>query len=380
GEGQAWDGLSLYDLTRFNPWYFDRTAAFAELCDSHGLVLHHSLHNTHNLLEIVPHWVDYPWRPANNVNDTGLPEPMPIEPRGRIHLATEVYNVDYGPRAALHRGYIRQVLDRIGRAQNLLLGVGFQYSGPLAFQQFFMDTVREWERENRTRVRIALTASKDVTDAILADPVRAQQVAVIDTRYWQYRPDGSLWAPKGGQNKAFREAVTEDFGRMGDHAPATTPAQAYRQVREYRERFPHKAVVAWHNGAGQVPALMAGAAQVLMRNPTAGHDQGRKIDHTPLDGFLRGHLAADLPRMDVAEGLVDGAGPSWALADVRRRTVLVASMSGPQIAVAPQLRTSKLTRGLWFSPKTGTTLDQQALPPLLQKPDPGEWLLLLRLS
>ncbi len=44
-------------------------------------------------------------------------------------------------------------------------------------------------------VRIELATSKDITDAILANPERARQVAVIDTRYWQYQKDGSLLAP-----------------------------------------------------------------------------------------------------------------------------------------------------------------------------------------
>ena len=70
GTGTAADGLSRFDLTRFNPWYFERICEFG-LSDENGLVLYHNLYNTHNVLEILPHWVDYPWRPANNINDTG---------------------------------------------------------------------------------------------------------------------------------------------------------------------------------------------------------------------------------------------------------------------------------------------------------------------
>ena len=55
------------------------------------------------------------------------------------------------------------------------------------------------EEDRSKTVRIQLATSKDITDAILADPVRARQVAVIDMRYWQYRPDGSLWAPQAGR-------------------------------------------------------------------------------------------------------------------------------------------------------------------------------------
>ncbi len=33
GQGAAWDGLTLYDLTKFNPWYWGRLKEFAEICD-----------------------------------------------------------------------------------------------------------------------------------------------------------------------------------------------------------------------------------------------------------------------------------------------------------------------------------------------------------
>src|SRR5207244_8292527 len=39
GRGTAWDGLSKYDLEKYNPWYFARLKRFAELCDRKGLVL-----------------------------------------------------------------------------------------------------------------------------------------------------------------------------------------------------------------------------------------------------------------------------------------------------------------------------------------------------
>ena len=47
------------------------------LGDECGLVLFHENYFQHNILEAGAHWADCPWRPANNVNDTGLPEPPP---------------------------------------------------------------------------------------------------------------------------------------------------------------------------------------------------------------------------------------------------------------------------------------------------------------
>jgi len=381
GEGQAWDGLSLYDLSRYNPWYFDRMRRFAQACAAHGHVLFHNLYNTHNVLEIVPHWADYSWRPANNVNDTGLPEPMPIEPNGRLNVANRFYSVDHPPLRALHRSYICHVLDQLGDRSNVFFSVAFQYAGPLAFQRFFLDTVAAWERQTNRRVRIALATSKGITDAILADRRYARQIAVIDMRYWQYRPDGELWAPRAGQNKAYREIIGARFGRIADAPPPTTAERAYAQVREYRARFPDKAVVAWHNGVGEVPALMAGAAQVLRRNPTAGHDQGRAADTTLLDGFLRDRLGGKLHTLDVAEGLFDAAGPTWCLADANRHLLLVASLAGASIGVrAGELRRRRW-QATWFSPSTGKTLAAKTDwgdDGTIAKPDARDWLLLLQ--
>ena len=53
GKGKAWDGLSKYDLTRFNPWFFDREKAFADICDRRGLILAGIIHEDHFVVRIV---------------------------------------------------------------------------------------------------------------------------------------------------------------------------------------------------------------------------------------------------------------------------------------------------------------------------------------
>lgn len=382
GKGKAWDGLSKFDLTRFNPWYFARTREFAEVCEQRGLVYYHNLYNTHNLLETAAHWVDFPWRPSNNVNDTGLPEPPPLEARNTVHVANQFYDANDPRRRALHRAFILHTLDVLGDRPNVVFTLGFQFAGPLAFQQFFLDTVAEWEKQKKgRRVRIALITSKEITDAILADPVRARQVSVIDARYWQYRPEGKLWAPEGGRNLAFREMITEEFKRSGDTPPDTTPAQVYRQVREYRDRFPDKAVVAWHSGAGSIPVLMAGGAQALMRNPAAGQSQGEQPDRTKLDPFVREHLSQVLMRMSPLDGLLEDAANNWCLSDARNDVVLVYSLAGSTFKLARSLPHGAYS-GLWFDPRTGDTRPLDAprswsKGTTISKPSGEDWLLLL---
>jgi hypothetical protein len=376
GKGTASDGLSQFDLSRFNPWYYERTSEFAKLCDSRGLVFYHNIYNTHNLLEIPPHWVDYPWRPANNVNDTGLPEPPPIEPGNHIHVANQVYDISKPARRALHRAFILHELDELGGTRNLFFSLGAQFAGPLSFQEFFQDTAAEWEKKTGRAVRIELATSKDITDAILADPARARQVAVIDMRYWQYRPDGTSWAPPGGKNLAFREAITADFNRgAGDNPPDTTPRQVYRQVREYHDRYPDKAIVAWNSGAGPVPILMAGGAEALMRNPSAGQGQAKTVDRTPLDAFVREHLARSLMNMQPRDGMAADPETTWCLADERSETVLVYSLAGSSVKFT-QAPPRDYT-GLWFDPRTGKTQPAEAVSQVMSKPTAEAWLLLL---
>jgi hypothetical protein len=384
GIGTAADGLSRFDLTRFNPWYFERIREFARLSDENGLVLDHNLYNTHNVLEIPPHWVDYPWRPANNINDTGLPEPPPIEPGNRLHVANQVYDVSNPVRRALHRALILHELDELAGSRNLFFCLGFQFAGPLSFQEFFQDTVAEWEKKTSRTVRILLATSKDITDAILADPVRGRQVAVIDMRYWQYRPDGTLWAPPGGKNLAFREAIAQDFGSSGDTPPDTTPLQVYRQVREYRDRYPDKAIVAWHGGAGPIPILMAGGAQALMLNPSAGQGQGRSVDRNALDGFVREQLATTLMKMQPRDGAAADPDETWCLADDRSESVLLYSLAGGSITLLRTLSRNTYT-GWWFDPRTGATRRVEShisgeAGAVIRKPTAEAWLVLLKAS
>jgi Family of unknown function (DUF6298) len=345
--------------------------------------MYHSLHNTHNVLEILPHWVDSPWRPASNINMTGLPEPPPKETGNKLHLANQYYATDNPALRELHRNFILHELDELGSEPNVIFTPAFQFVGPLAFQQFFQDTVAQWEKAHKKQVKLALIATKDITDAILNDPVRSKQIAVVDMRYWQYRPDGSLFAPAGGLNLAFRELVAKSFKAGGDSPPGTSPDQAYRQVREYRDKYPHVAIVAWHNGAGPLPALMAGAAQVLLSNPSGGHGQGLAVDKHPTDVWVRGELGHVLMTMSPRDRVVSGAsGSAWCLADEKMRYLLLYSTAGASMTLDVDLP-AKGYAGTWVHPATGRTQPlgapaQWTKGTRIPKPDGNAWMLALR--
>lgn len=238
GQGQAWDGLSKYDLTRFNPWYFARLKAFADLCDQKGLVLIQQMYFQHNLLEAGAHWADFPWRPANCLQDTGFPEPPGYENRKRVFMAADFYDASHPIRRELHRAYIRHCLDVLGHNSNVIFGIGEEFTGPRAFAEFWLDTISEWQRDTGRDVLVSLGCTKDVQDAILADPERRPTIDLIDLKYWWYSADGELFAPRGGDSLAPRQQLRER-PQSGNRSPSQTA----RQIREYRQRFPEKAIL-----------------------------------------------------------------------------------------------------------------------------------------
>ncbi len=235
GKELAWDGMTKYDLTTLNKWYFWRLQQFAKKTESIGILLKNQHYFQHNILEAGAHWVDCPWRTANNVNGTPFLEPVNFTGDKRIFTATLFYDVANPVMRQLHRQYIRQSLDAFKGQPNVIHSIGEEFTGPLHFVQFWLDVVAEWERENG-QVLVDLAVNKDVQDAILADPVRSKIVDIIDIEQWFYHNKGE-YAPPGGVNMAQRQymrKIRTGGARFED---------VYRAVSEYRMRYLDKAVI-----------------------------------------------------------------------------------------------------------------------------------------
>ncbi len=249
GQGTAWDGLSKYDLTQFNPWYWFRLQQFADICDERGLMLFNENYFQHNILEAGAHWVDCPWRAANNLNQTGFPEPVPFMGDKRIFMAAQFYDVSNPVRRQLHEKFIRQNLDNFTNEPNVIQFTSAEFTGPLAFEQFWLDTIAQWEQQTGHRELVALSCPKNVQDAILADARRAAVVDVICFRYW-WQTDQGLFAPPGGENLSPRQSERKWKGGNPKDADLA------EMTAGYRSKFPGKAVIA----SGEDAALHGGWA------------------------------------------------------------------------------------------------------------------------
>ena len=235
GEGTAWDGLSKYDLTRPNAWYWSRLGEFADKGADAGRLLFNQHYFQHNILEAGAHWVDSPWRSTNNINSTDFPEPVPFAGDKRIFVADMFYDVNHPTRRELHKNFIRMNLDNFADDPNVVHLISAEFTGPQHFVEFWLDEVAAWEKETGKDAKIALSTTKDVQDAILANPKYADVVDIIDIRYWHYNTDG-LYAPEGGKNLAPRQHARKmKVGKV-------TFKEAYKAVSEYRSKYPDKAV------------------------------------------------------------------------------------------------------------------------------------------
>ena len=113
-----------------------------------------------------------------------------------------------------------------------------------------------------------------------------------------------------------------------------------------------------------------------MRNPSAGQGQAKTVDRTPLDAFVREHLAGSLMSMQPRDGMANDPDTTWCLADARAETVLVYSLAGTAVRFGQAPREGYT--GLWFDPRTAKTQPAEAVSQVMAKPTPEAWLLLLQ--
>lgn len=255
GQGTAWDGLSKYDLTRLNPYYFYRLNEFARKAAPKGILLFNEMYFQHNILEAGAHWVDCPWRSVNNINHTGFPEPVPFTGDKRIFMADRFYDETDPVRGKLHKQFIMNELDALSSNSNVIESIGEEFTGPFHFVRFWLQTIREWEQNTGKKVLVALAVNKDVQDSVLCDPALNGVVDIIDIEQWYYHSKG-LYAPPGGMNLAPRQYQRRI--RTGK----VTFENVYQAVSEYRRNYPDKAVVYYAKAYPQEAwaVLMAGGS------------------------------------------------------------------------------------------------------------------------
>jgi hypothetical protein len=274
-------------------------------------VLLHQNFFQHNIIEAGAHYTDYPWRTANNINSTGFPEPVNYAGDKRQFMAEQFYDETNPARRKLLVAYINKCLDNFAGNNGVIQSIGAEFTGPLHFMQFWVETVKQWEIVHKQKQIIALSATKDVQDGILADPVKAAVINAIDIRYWYYEGSGKLYAPAGGQNLAPRQQERVYKPK------AVSFESVYKAVHDYKVKYPDKAVLFSADGfdhfgwavfiaGGSLPVLPAAtdkqflteaAAMKPVDLPAAKKDQ---LAIGNAKGFIVYNNTSDAIRLDLA--------------------------------------------------------------------------------
>jgi hypothetical protein len=311
GKELAWDGLSKYDLTKYNLWYWNRLKQFADIADEKGLVLFHQNFFQHNIIEAGAHYADFPWRTANNINGTGFPEPVNYAGDKRQFMAEQFYDENDPSRRKLLVAYINKCLDNFADNNGVIQTTSAEFTGPLHFMQFWVETIKQWETLHKKKEIIGLSATKDVQDAILADPAKSSVINVIDIRYWYYEGNGKTYAPNGGQSLAPRQEERIYKPK------APTFDQVYRAVHEYKQKYPDKAVLYSADGydhfgwavliaGGSLPALPATTDKQFLSDASAMKSidlPGSPKDQWALGNAAKGYIVysnSDIIHLDLA--------------------------------------------------------------------------------
>ena len=304
-----------------------------------------------------------------------------------IPAANAFYDITHPERRWLHRLYIRKCLDELGDNRNVIHLPGEEFTGPQAYARFWVETVAEWEAETGKDVNLGVGATKDVLDALLEDSRIEPYIDTIDLRYWWTKPDGTLFAPRGG---------TEVPGRgleSGSRQSAeTTPKLNYKKVRSYRDRYPDKAIIdALHADRRASWAFFMAGGSLLVRGQLEYADSGDPDVYQPPVGtdeilptyeFLRRNMAEDLPKMRPFNLFQQSTQPVWCLADPGR-VYLAYLPQGGKVALE-RSAVSEAFQARWFNPRSGdlfaatenSTADDQPIE--FVAPDQQDWALLVK--
>ena len=193
-----------------------------------------------------------------------------------------------------------------------------EYTGPLHFTRFWLETIAEWEQETGKHPLIAISCTKDAQDELLADPKLSKVIDIIDIRYWHYNTKG-LWAAQEGKSMAPRQWIRKyPVGSVGFN-------EVYKAVREYRDRYPEKAVIYYspsYNSAGWA-VLMAGGSlpNLRIQNPALAEALPMMTPSEGNDCLVLGN--ADKGYLVYARGshpVVDVANGQYRLYEVSQRS------------------------------------------------------------
>jgi hypothetical protein len=172
GPGLALDGLPRFDLTKFNPPYFERVRLRCMEAGRRGIYLSVMLFEGFSVDNRNPEYSSDPWRghpfhSANNVN--GIDGDPHATGNGRA-----VHTLAIPEITAIQEAYVRRVVDAVNDLDNVLYEVGNEhYEESAAWQYHIVDLIHNYEAGKPMQHPVGMTSGGGRAERLPNEPLFA---------------------------------------------------------------------------------------------------------------------------------------------------------------------------------------------------------------
>lgn len=180
GPGQAIDGKPKFDLSQFNPAYFERLRERVAAAGKRGIYVSVMLFEGWGLRHgnrgrAAPDgwaWRSHPFHPRNNINDLGL--------GGPDDLSAEVHRLGNAKVNDLQAAYIRKVVDTVNDFDNVLYEV-INEGGQKEWDWWVVETIHKYERTKPKQHPVGITGhGAERLESMLASPAEWTSPGRVD--------------------------------------------------------------------------------------------------------------------------------------------------------------------------------------------------------
>jgi CubicO group peptidase (beta-lactamase class C family) len=151
GPGLALDGKPKFDLTRYDPAYFDRLRSRVAAARDRGIYVSVMLFEGWGTQFSPGAWEGHPFHPKNNIN--GIDGDTNADGRG-----LEVYELGNQAVTDIQEAYVRKVVDTVNGFDNVLYEISNEnHPGSTQWQYYMIRLIKEYEKTKPQQHPVGMT-------------------------------------------------------------------------------------------------------------------------------------------------------------------------------------------------------------------------------
>ncbi|MHC4678686.1 MAG: DUF6298 domain-containing protein [Planctomycetota bacterium] len=151
GDGKALDGKPKFDLSQFNPRYFERLRQRVKTARENGIYVSIMLFEGWAMQRIEGGWKMHPFHPQNNVN--GVNGDLNGDGKG-----LEVHELAVAEVTEIQKSYIRKVIDTVNDLDNVLYEISNEnHPESTPWQYAMVRYIREYEKDKPVQHPVGMT-------------------------------------------------------------------------------------------------------------------------------------------------------------------------------------------------------------------------------